>query len=34
MRFTVDYKEYEGYNHAQLLFSPEVTEAIKKVLAK
>ncbi|MCJ7765869.1 MAG: alpha/beta hydrolase [Thiovulaceae bacterium] len=33
-RMLVDYKEYEGYNHAQLLFSPEVTEAIKKVLAK
>jgi hypothetical protein len=30
----VDYKEYEGYNHAQLLFSPDVTEAITKVLAK
>jgi pimeloyl-ACP methyl ester carboxylesterase len=30
----VDYKEYEGYNHAQLLFSPEVTEAITKVLEK
>jgi len=28
----VDYKEYEGYNHAQLLFSDEVTEEITKVL--
>lgn len=28
----VDYKEYEGYNHAQLLFSEEVTEEIAKVL--
>lgn len=30
----VDYKEFEGYNHAQLLFSDEVTEEIEKVLAK
>ncbi|MGB5965253.1 MAG: hypothetical protein WBF77_05910 [Sulfurimonadaceae bacterium] len=30
----VDYKEYEGYNHAQLLFSDEVTENITKVLEK
>ena len=30
----VDYKEYEGYNHAQLLFSEEVTKEIEKVLAK
>jgi len=30
----VDYKEYEGYNHAQLLFSEEVTTEITKVLAK
>ncbi len=28
----VDYKEFEGYNHAQLLFSEEVTEEITKVL--
>jgi len=28
----VDYKEYEGYNHAQLLFSDEVVEEITKVL--
>ncbi|WP_345974231.1 hypothetical protein [Sulfurimonas sp. HSL3-7] len=30
----VDYKEYQGYNHAQLLFSEEVTKEIEKVLAK
>ena len=30
----VDYKEYEGYNHAQLLFSEEVTKEIAEVLAK
>lgn len=30
----VDYKEFEGYNHAQLLFSDEVCEKIEKVLAK
>jgi pimeloyl-ACP methyl ester carboxylesterase len=30
----VDYKEFEGYNHAQLLFSDEVCENIEKVLAK
>ncbi len=28
----VDYKEYDGYNHAQLLFSDEVTKEIQKVL--
>lgn len=28
----VDYKEFEGYNHAQLLFSDEVCEKIEKVL--
>ncbi len=28
----VDYKEFEGYNHAQLLFSDEVTQEIEKVL--
>ncbi len=28
----VDYKEYEGYNHAQLLFSDEVCQQIEKVL--
>ncbi len=28
----VDYKEYEGYNHGQLLFSEEVTEETTKVL--
>jgi len=30
----VDYKEFEGYNHAQLLFSDEVIEEITKVLQK
>ena len=30
----VDYKEYDGYNHAQLLFSDEVCQEIEKVLAK
>ncbi|MEE8588430.1 MAG: alpha/beta fold hydrolase [Sulfurimonadaceae bacterium] len=30
----IDYKEYEGYNHAQLLFSDEVCQEIEKVLAK
>ncbi len=30
----VDYKEYDGYNHGQLLFSDEVTEEIQKVLEK
>ena len=28
----VDYKEYQGYNHAQLLFSDEVMQEIQKVL--
>ena len=30
----VDYKEFDGYNHAQLLFSDEVCEEIQKVLQK
>ena len=30
----VDYKEFDGYNHAQLLFSDEVCEKIEKVLEK
>jgi len=30
----VDYKEYEGYNHAQLLFSDEVIEEITAILDK
>ena len=30
----IDYKEFQGYNHAQLLFSDEVCEAIQKVLTK
>ena len=29
----VDYKEYEGYNHAQLLFSDEVTEEIASIIS-
>ena len=28
----IDYKEYEGYNHAQLLFSDEVCEEITAIL--
>ena len=30
----IDYKEFQGYNHAQLLFSDEVCEEIQKVLTK
>ncbi len=30
----VDYKEFDGYNHGQLLFSDEVCEEIQKVLQK
>jgi len=30
----IDYKEFQGYNHAQLLFSDEVCEEIQKVLKK
>ncbi len=30
----VDYKEYEGYNHAQLLFSDEVSQEIQGLLEK
>ena len=33
-KMLVDYKEFEGYNHAQLLFSDEVIEAITKVVQK
>ena len=31
-KMLVDYKEYDGYNHAQLLFSDEVCEKIEEVL--
>ena len=30
----IDYKEFQGYNHAQLLFSEEVTKEIQEVLQK
>ena len=30
----IDYKEYEGYNHAQLLFSDEVIEEITSIVLK
>ena len=30
----MDYKEYDGYNHAQLLFSDEVIEEIRQIITK